>query len=81
MKSSSEITAKLVAATLLTGVFSLSQTEACEGIRKNAFKEIRLVATEVGAAATSGQPPVGFIDTRVEVSGSKILMVKFLYLV
>lgn len=66
MKSSSEITAKLVAATLLTGVFSLSQTEACEGLRVDSTQTLRNVAEAVSEAKI--ERPANWVDGRTVVA-------------
>ncbi|MBL7668951.1 MAG: hypothetical protein JNM39_00575 [Bdellovibrionaceae bacterium] len=66
MKSSSEITAKLVAATLLTGVFSLSQTEACEGLRVDSTQTLRNVAEAV--SETKIERPANWVDGRTVVA-------------
>jgi hypothetical protein len=71
MKSSSEITAKLVAATLLAGVFNLSQVEACEGLRKNPVKELMKVADTAGAPKNFVPPSdMAARDERKEITKS-----------
>lgn len=69
MKSSSEITKKVVAATLLTGLFNLSQVEACEGRRVNPVYELRNVVESVGPEKPENLPAdFATRDERVAIS-------------
>lgn len=56
MKSSTEITTKVLAATLLTGFFNLSQVEACEGNRVNHVKEFKYVVAAAGVESALNLP-------------------------
>lgn len=66
MRTSTEITTKLVAATLLTGFFGLSQSEACEGRRVDQRVTLRTVAQAV--SGVKDERPAGFVDERTQVS-------------